>query len=138
MAKVVVLDSEALSAIAFARERGAASARARAVLTLAHESGAAVRVPVAVLAEVCRGDARDAAIMRVLSRGGIGVTNLDTRIARRAALRLTKAHLDSKHAIDAFVVATAAVLGSAIIATHYPGDLRRLAAAERDVTIVPI
>ena len=53
MASYLILDSEALSALAHATMRMKAQ-RARAVLSIAHETGALVRVPVAILAEVCR------------------------------------------------------------------------------------
>lgn len=135
--EVLILDSEALSALASATRRESEALRARAVLRVAHELGAPVRVPAPVLAEVCRGGARDAAINRVLS-GGIGVIDLTAPIARRAGALLAAARLDSSHAVDAFVVATAAVLGRSIIATHDPDDLELLAAREPAVRILAI
>lgn len=128
MARVLVLDSEALSALAHASRRSASAERARAVLSLAYESAALVRVPAPVLAELYRGGARDAAVDRILAGRGIGVVDLTAPLAREAGAILAKAKLGSAHAVDAFVVATAAAFGEAVIATHDPDDLGALAA----------
>jgi len=138
VAEALILDSEALAALAFERERGVLRLRARAVLTLALETGALVRVPAPVLAEVCRGGARDAAVHRVLAQRGIGVAPLDRQVAERAGALLGRAKLGSGHAIDAFVAATAMAFASAVIATHDPRDLRRLASRAPRVHIVAI
>lgn len=105
---------------------------------MAYEEHALVRVPAVVLAEVCRGGARDAPIDRLLKDRGIGLVPLTATIARRAGALLARAKLSSAHAVDAFVVATAAELGPAIIATHDAGDIRRLTASLRDVRVVTI
>ena len=138
MARTLILDSEALHALARARERPALALRARAILAIAHEERALVRVPAAVLAEVCRGGARDAPIDHVLHDRGIVVTPLTASIARRAGALLARTKLASEHAVDAFVVATAAELGPSIIATHDPVDMMRLAARCREVRVVAI
>ncbi len=142
MAEVLILDAEALDAIAHARMRGAAALRARAILAVAHERSALVRVPAPVIAEVCHGGAHDAAIDRVfwhvLHGRGIGVIDLDARIARRAGALLAAAKMSSANAVDAFVVATAALVAPAIIATHDPDDISRLASRERGVRVWPI
>jgi predicted nucleic acid-binding protein len=138
VARTLILDSEAVNALARRRERSALSLRARAVLTVAHEEGALVRVPAPVLAEVCRGGGRDAPIDQLLSDRGIAVAPLTASIARRAGALLAKGKLSSAHAVDAFVVATAVELGSCIIATHDPSDLKRLAAGFRDVQVFAI
>lgn len=138
MARTLILDSEALNALARARERPALALRARAILAVAHEERALVRVPAPVLAEVCRGGARDAPVDHLLADRGIVVATLTASIARRAGSLLARAKLSSAHAVDAFVVATAIELGPAIVATHDPHDLRKLAAASRDVRVVAI
>ena len=135
MAEVLILDAEALSVLAHATARAVSAQRARAILTIAHEMRAPVRVPAAVLAEVCRGGARDAAIDRVLTGRGIGVVDLNARIARRAGALLAAAKLDSAHAVDAFVVATAAELGPSVIATHDPDDIGKLAAGDPKIRV---
>ena len=138
MARTLILDSEALNALARARERPALMLRTRAILAVAHEEHALVRVPAPVLAEVCRGGARDAPVDHVLHERGIVVVPLTTSIARRAGALLAKAKLSSAHAVDAFVVATAIELGPAIVATHDPDDIKKLAAGARDVRVVSI
>jgi hypothetical protein len=55
VAGTLILDAEAVNALARARERDALAERARATLQVAHEDGALVGVPAPVLAEVCRG-----------------------------------------------------------------------------------
>ncbi|MBX3186031.1 MAG: PIN domain-containing protein [Labilithrix sp.] len=138
MARTLILDSEALNALARARERPVLALRARAVLAVAHEERALVRVPAPVLAEVCRGGPRDAPIDHVLSDRGIVVAPLTASISRRAGFLLARAKLSSAHAVDAFVVATAIELGPAIVATHDRDDMKKLAAGFRDVRVVSI
>ncbi len=138
MADILLLDAEALSALAHARRRAAAALRARAILQVAYDHRALVRVPAPVLAEVYRGGSRDAALDLILGGTGIVVLDLTDRIARRAGALLSAAKLDSAHAVDAFVVATAVCAGGALIATHDPDDLRRLAARAPEVRIWPI
>lgn len=48
---------------------------------------------------------------------------------------LERLRLDSCHAVDAFVVATAASVGNAVILTGDPTDLRRLAARTPGVAV---
>ena len=126
MAQALILDSEAVNALARASHRRVLAERARAILQVAHEEGALVRVPAAVLAEVCRGGAVDAPIDGLLKGRGIVVIDLSARIARRAGALLGRVQLGSAHAVDAFVVATAAEFGAAVIATGDPVDLSRL------------
>jgi predicted nucleic acid-binding protein len=138
VARTLILDSEALNALARSRERPALALRARAILAVAHEEQALVRVPAPVLAEVCRGGARDAPIDHVLNERGIVVAPLTASLARRAGALLARARLGSAHAVDAFVVATAIELGPAIVATHDPNDIKRLSSGVRDVRVVAI
>jgi predicted nucleic acid-binding protein len=138
VAEALILDAEALSALAFATERSVLTRRARAILGVAYDQGALVRVPAAVLAEVCRGAARDAAVLRVLNGRGIEVVGLTAAMARTAGGLLHKTKLGSAHAVDAFVVATAVAFGSAVIATHDPDDLRRLATGLRGIRIFAV
>jgi len=138
VAEALVLDSEAVNALARPSQRSVLAVRARAILQLAHEHGALVRIPAPVLAQVCRGGAFDAAVDRLLNGRGIGVVALTSGMARRAGAILARARLGSAHAIDAFVVATAMELGGAVIATHDPDDLRRLASGLAHVRIFSI
>ncbi len=138
MAAALILDSEAVNALARPRERGALAARARAILQLAHEDGALVRVPAPVLAEVCRGGAFDAPVNQLLNGRGIVVIELSERTARTAGRLLAGARSKSAHAVDAFVVATALEYGSAMIATGDPDDMRSLARGATSIRILAL
>lgn len=137
MARFLILDSEAVHSIAHPSERGVSAKRAQAILTSAHRLGALVRVPAAVLVEVYRGRKEDAQIDRVLRRiARVVPTGLS--IARLAGRLLTENRLDSRHAVDAIVVATTVRLGGGLIATHDPTDMRRLAQRFSNVKILSI
>ena len=82
MAQALILDAEALNALAHASRRSVLAHRARAVLQVAYEEGAVVRVPAPELAEVCRGGALDAAVNRVLNARGVVVVDLTARTAQ--------------------------------------------------------
>jgi hypothetical protein len=138
MAEALVLDSEAVNALARASQRGVLEDRARAILALAHDRRALVRVPAPVLGEVCRGPRFDAAINRILNETGISVLDLTRPIAQRAGLLLTEARMSSTNAVDAFVVATALEFDKAIIATGDPTDIGRLAARHRSLGVFAI
>ena len=138
MAEALILDSEAINALANWSGRGALASRARAILALALERRARVRVPAPVLAEVCRGPQFDAAINHVLKARGIVVTDLTESIAKRAGAILARGKLASPHAIDAFVVATAAGYSSAIIATGDTRDFSVLVAPFKHVRLFNI
>ncbi|HMR04291.1 MAG TPA: PIN domain-containing protein [Polyangiaceae bacterium] len=138
MAEALILDSEAVNALAHAAERGKLAHRARAIATVAFERRALVRIPAPVLAEVCRGPRFDAAVHRLIGERGIGVVDLTRSIAQRAGALLAKAKLSSAHAIDAFVVATALEFETAVIATGDQADMQRLAARFRTVKVFEI
>jgi predicted nucleic acid-binding protein len=138
LAQALILDAEALNALAWASRRSVLGERARAILTVAYEERALVRVPAPVLAEVCRGRPEDAAVERVLNGKGISVVELTEGMARRAGALLERAKLGSAQAVDAFVVATAMAFASAVIATHDPEHLARLASGARQIRIFAI
>jgi len=138
MAEALILDSEALNLLAFRAERGALALRARAILHLAFLHGGLVRVPAPVLAEVCRGPRFDAAVNHVLTARGILVADLTAGIARRAGQILARSKLGSSHAVDAFVVATAAEFPACVIATGDVSDLGKLAAPFKSIRIFGI
>jgi predicted nucleic acid-binding protein len=128
----VVLDAEAVSALAAPKERSAAAKRAQAVLDVVERRGGLARIPAPVLVEVERG-ARAAAVNRVVNAARILPT--DRKIAEVAGALLHARRLDSCHAVDALVVATAASVAPAVILTVDPDDLVALAAHVDDVTI---
>lgn len=138
MAETLILDSEAVNALARASQRGVLEDRARAIMAVAHERRALVRVPAPVLGEVCRGPRFDAAINRLLNDGGIVVLDLTRPIAQRAGALLAEARMSSANAVDAFVVATALEFERAVIASGDRTDIRRLAARHRSVRVFAI
>lgn len=138
MAEALVLDCEALNVLARPGDRGVNAERARAVLATAHERRALVRVPAPVLAEVYRGPHYDPAIDRLLNGKGLLVVPLTKEIARVAGHLLAKSKLDSSHAVDAFVVATAMSFDTALIATGDPNDLKRLVGTQSRVKIFSV
>ncbi|MCK6593005.1 MAG: PIN domain-containing protein [Polyangiaceae bacterium] len=138
MAETIILDAEALNALAHPHERPSLFARARAIVAVTHEKGDLVRVPAAVLAEVCRGPRHDAAINRLLNTRAILVADINRTIAQYAGQLLARLKLNSAHAVDAFVVATAAQFPAAIIATGDPADIRRLAASNRRIRVMAL
>lgn len=135
MAEALILDAEALSALAYASQRKVLAERASAILRLAYQKRALVRVPAPVLAEVCRSVKHDAAIDRLLNNPGVRVSELTRAMAQRAGHMLGRLKLSSAHAIAAFVVATALEFDTAVIATGDPDDIRRLAAPFRRVGV---
>jgi predicted nucleic acid-binding protein len=137
VARHLILDSEALSALASSSRDHKAAKRAQAVLTSAHRAGALIRIPASVLVEAYRGRSADAAVDHVLSRIG-AVVPIDRGIARVAGALLATHRLDSCHAVDATVVATAVRLGGGVIATHDPDDFRRLASRFPNVKLLAL
>ena len=133
LSTVVVLDAEAVSVLASPKERGSAARRAQAVLEAIERRGGFAVVPAPVLAETSRTRARRDAVNRVL--GKLEITPTDRRIAEIAGVLLAGAAFDSASAIDAFVVATAAVRQSAVVLTGDPGDLNMLAVSAPNVAI---
>jgi hypothetical protein len=138
LAEALILDSEALNALANPRARGTLTMRARAIARVAHERGALLRVPAPVLAEVCRGSRFDAAVNVVLNRGAILVADLTREIAERAGALLTRSRMSSANAVDAFVVATALEFDTAVIASGDTADLARLAAPYRQISLLTL
>lgn len=135
MAEALILDSEALNALANPTQRGALALRARAIARVAHERGAVVRVPSPVLAEVCRGGRLDAPINQFLSRDVVRVVELTRTIAQRAGALLAAVRMSSAHAVDAFVVATALEFERSLIASSDLKDIKRLAADHPQVAV---
>ncbi|HVF14069.1 MAG TPA: PIN domain-containing protein [Acidimicrobiales bacterium] len=132
---VLILDSEALSALARPHENLRRHEHVRAALRTAEGRGELVRVPSAVLVEVYRGGGTDKPIDLVLARGFARVVTTGIRIARIAGHLLSRVGSGSELAIDALVVATAIRLGGGLILTHDPDDLQALAADHPNVRI---
>lgn len=138
MAEALILDSEALNALANPNQRAALALRARAIARVAHQRGALVRVPSPVLAEVCRGGPLDAAINLFLNRDVAKIVDLSRPIAQRAGALLAAARMSSAHAVDAFVVAVALEFDLSVIASGDPKDIKRLAANHPHVSVLAL
>lgn len=121
---LAVLDSEALSALAFPAERTLSARRAQAVLTAVERMGGRACVPAPVVAEVARSAARRAAVDRIL--GKLPVVDTDRVVATRAGQLLGRHGLNSRHAADAFVAATAVGARPSVVLTGDPDDLAQL------------
>ncbi len=135
---VLVLDSEAVSALARPRVDQVRHERVRAAMRSAHGRNAPVRIPSVVLVELYRGRGLDEAVDSVLSRGFAQVVTTGARTARIAGHLLSAAGAGSEAAIDALVVATAVRFGGGVVVTHDPDDLRHLAADSPNVAILEI
>lgn len=125
----LILDSGAVIALS----RG--DQRARAFLSRALELGAAIEIPVVVLAETVRGGPRDAPLNRILK--AIGSVPVAQEAHGRTAGQLLGAARSSS-TVDALVVAQAIEAGGAQILTGDREDLERLAAAHPEVWIQPL
>ncbi len=133
---LAVLDSEALAAVAFPRERGRAGRRAQAVLVAVERLGGRACVPAPVVAEVARSASRRTGVDRVLLR--LPVADTDRAVATRAGDLLGRHGLDSCHAVDAFVAATALGARPAVVLTGDPDDLARLVGDAPGVHVRPL
>lgn len=135
---VLVLDSEALSALARPRDNPVRHQKVRTALRSAHSRGIPVRVPSVVLVELYRGGGADEAIDHVLARGIAQVVTTGARIARVAGHLLAADRSGSELAVDALVVATAVRLGGGMVLTHDPDDLSRLAGRHPTIAIAAV
>ena len=134
MMAALVLDTRALEVIADRNADPQGARRVQSMLTSAARLGIPVRVPTAVLVEAYRGTAADAAVDRVLGKG-IRPLTLGRATARQAGRFRHRDGLNSGHAVDAVVIATAVRLGGGIVATGDPEDLRSLARDHPNVKV---
>lgn len=134
----LILDSEALSALARPRSAPQTHERVRAAMRSAQRRREPVRIPTATLLELYRGAGTDEAIDLELGRGYAKVITTGVRIARIAGHLLASIGAGSDLAVDALVVATAVRLGGGMILTHDPSDLDRLAAGQSNVRIAAV
>lgn len=122
----LILDSGAVIALARADQR------VRAFVARACELGAPIEIPVVVVAETVRGNARDAPVNRVLN--AVGETPAATEAMGRTAGGLLGASA-SAATVDALVVAQAIHAKGAVVLTSDPDDLGRLASRHPEVVI---
>ncbi len=133
---LAVLDTEALVALSFPRERTRAGRRVQAVLVAVERLGGRACVPAPVIAEVARSASRRPGVDRVLRR--LPVVDTDRTIATLAGNLLGRNRLDSRHAIDAFVASTALSASPAVVLTGDPNDFTRLIADDPGVLVQPL
>lgn len=133
----LILDAEALSALARPRATPERHLRVRAAMR-SQRRGEPVRVPAVVLLELYRGGGTDEVIDAELRRGHARVVTTGARTARTAGHLLAAVHAGSELAVDALVVATAVRLGGGLILTHDPDDLRSLAADRPNIAVAAI
>jgi predicted nucleic acid-binding protein len=137
MTRVLVLDSEALSALA--RGRSARADDVRAALTAAHQLNRDVVVPAVILAELYRGAGHNQFVDACLNReSGIDVCDTTRQFARTVGGVLAAANAGSDDLADAHCVAVAVDAGGGVIITGDPRDITRLAASYRNVVVVDI
>lgn len=135
---VLVLDAEALSALARPDGDRSRHERVRAALRSAERRNSPVLVPAAVLLELYRGAGTDERVDLVLARGFARVVTTGARMARIAGHLLARAGRGSEMAVDALVVATAVRFGGGLILTHDADDLDVLAAGQPQIRVAPI
>jgi predicted nucleic acid-binding protein len=133
---MLLLDSEAISAMSSgpAQRRD----RVRALIAEMRRRDLPIGTVAAVLAEVIRGRAADAAVFSGLRRDRVQVHPVDTRTGVRAGQLLGAARRRSDVAVDAFVVAVADLAGGAVIATVDVVDMSALAGHAKDVKVASI
>jgi predicted nucleic acid-binding protein len=137
MSRCVVLDSEALAALA--GQPGRRNLEVRAALRAAVRLRREVIVPSVILAELYRGPRHNPVVDACLSREtGIRVRDTDRPLARIVGGVLAAAQVRSERLADAHVVAVAVELGGGLVLTTDPDDLSRLAASYGNVTIIDL
>ena len=133
----MVLDAEALSALAGGR--GRRFAEVRAALEAARRLNRDVRTPAVVLAELYRGPTRNQVVDGCLGRDSwIDIRVTDRMFAKYVGAVLSAARADSSDMADAHAVAAAAEAGGGVILTGDESDLRRLAASYQNIHIVRV
>jgi predicted nucleic acid-binding protein len=133
----VVLDAEALSALASGR--GPRFAHVRAALEAARRLQREVVTPAVILAELYRGPGRNQVVDACLSRDSwIAVRGTDRAFARYVGGVLGAARASSADMADAHVVAAAVEAGGGLLLTGDGPDLERLAASYPNVHVAAI
>jgi hypothetical protein len=135
MSRCVVLDSEALSALA--GRAGARQREVRAALRAAARLDRDVIVPAVILAELYRGPRHNPLVDACLSREtGLLVRDTDRDLARLVGGVLAASNAGSEDLADAHVVAATVELGGGIALTGDREDLARLAAPYGNVMVL--
>lgn len=127
MSRVLVLDAEALSALA--RGRGQRFGEVRAAVEAARRLRREVTTPAVILAELYRGPGHNQIVDACLNRDSfIEVRDTDRDFARYVGGVLRAAGAGSNDMADAHVVAAAVEAGGGLVLTVDLDDLERLSA----------
>lgn len=125
MSRVIVLDAEALSALA--RRRGPRFREVHAAIEAARRLRRDVVTPAVILAELYRGPGRNQVVDACLNRDSfIDVRDTDRGFARYVGGVLAAAHAGSEDLADAHAVAAAVEAGGGVVLTVDSDDLARL------------
>jgi len=132
---IVVLDSEAFNALA--GPDSVRKQRVRRILRAAQTLGRDVMVPSVVLAELYRGLGHNQLVDACLARedASLDARDTDRTLARLVGGVLAAAKARSDMIVDAHVVAVAIEAGGGVIVTGDEGDLNRLSAPYRHLTV---
>jgi predicted nucleic acid-binding protein len=135
---VLILDTQALSALARPRQSRGRHERVRAALRTAERRNEPVRVPSAVLVELYRGAGTDEAIDHVLGRGFARVVTTGVRIARIAGHLLAEAGRGAGWPSRRSSWRPPFASAGGLILTHDPADIEMLATNHPNVRVVPV
>jgi predicted nucleic acid-binding protein len=133
---MLLLDSEAVSAVAHGP--AARRDRVRALIIEMRRRELPVGTVAAVLAEVVRGQRRDAGVFAGLRRERVEVYPVNTRVGVRAGQLLGSAGVGSERAVAAFIVSVADLAGGAVVATVDKSDLDMFATYAVNVLVEDI
>lgn len=137
MSRAVILDAEALSALA--GQGGERQEKVRIAMEAAADLQRDVIVPAVITAELYRGRARSRALDACLSREpGLQVRRTDLPFARLVGGVLTGARASSEHLADAHAVAAAVEAGGGVILTGDEDDLTMLAGPYPNIMVEPL
>ena len=137
MSRVLVLDAEALSALA--RPRGPRFREVRAAIEAARRLRRDILTPAVILAELYRGPGQNQVVDSCLSRESfVEVRDTDREFARYVGGVLSAAHADSSDLADAHVIAAAVEAGGGLVLTVDEDDLTRLASPYPNVHVAKL
>jgi predicted nucleic acid-binding protein len=137
MSPVLVLDAEAVSALA--HRRGGRFQEVRAAVEAARRLRREIITPAVILAELYRGPGQNQVVDAYLSRDSfIDVRDTDREFARYVGGVLRAARAGSEDLADAHAVAAAVEAGGGLVLTSDRDDLERLAAAYPNVHVAAI
>ena len=137
MSSVLVLDSEAMSALGGPKTKR--KAEVRAAMVAAVRLSREVVVPAVVLAELFRGPRFNAVVDSCLAReSAIDVAVTDRQMAKMVGGILGAADASSNDLADAHCVAVAVQAGGGVVLTGDDTDLRRLCAGYSNVVVSKI